>query len=54
MNYRSLLDQGYSNVFLKQSFNNMLSMPFSSFNDDSFSLYFGIRQINKDLIIQDI
>ena len=27
-NYRSLLDQGYSNVFLKQSFNNMLSMPF--------------------------
>ena len=27
-NYQSLLDQGYSNVFLKQSFNNMLSMPF--------------------------
>ena len=27
-NYKSLLDQGYSNIFLKQSFNNMLSMPF--------------------------
>ncbi len=27
-NYQSLLDQGYSNVFLKQSLNNMLSMPF--------------------------
>ena len=27
-NYQNLLDQGYSNIFLKQSFNNMLSMPF--------------------------
>jgi len=27
-NYQSLLDQGYSDIFLKQRFNSMLSMPF--------------------------
>ena len=29
LDYQNLLDQGYNNIFLKQSFHSMLSMPFS-------------------------
>ena len=28
LDYQNLLDQGYNNIFLKQSFHSMLSMPF--------------------------